>query len=86
MERGATDPSEGFVHRLKLAKRQGYGRVSFDLPRERVLVASNRRSNRRSIGRFDEGRTASPSLRESQTLPRGSAARPAEARWRPTSY
>jgi transposase len=39
MERGATDPSEVFVHKLKLVKRQGYGRASFDLPRARVLAA-----------------------------------------------
>jgi len=30
---------EGFVHKLKLLKRQGYGRAGFDLLRARVLVA-----------------------------------------------
>ena len=32
-------PTEGFVHKLKLLKRQGYGRASFDLLRQRVLAA-----------------------------------------------
>ncbi len=32
-------PVEGFVHKLKLLKRQGYGRAGFDLLRARVLVA-----------------------------------------------
>jgi transposase len=30
---------EGFIHKLKLLKRQGYGRVNFDLFRARTLVA-----------------------------------------------
>ena len=30
---------EGQVHRLKLLKRQSYGRTSFDLLRRRVLLA-----------------------------------------------
>ena len=34
---GAT---EGFVHKLKLLKRQGYGRAGFDLLRQRVLCAA----------------------------------------------
>lgn len=32
-------PVEGFVHKLKLIKRQGYGRANFDLLRARVLAA-----------------------------------------------
>lgn len=32
-------PVEGFVHKLKLLKRQGYGRAGFDLLRARVLAA-----------------------------------------------
>ena len=32
-------PVEGFVNKLKLVKRQGYGRASFDLLRARVLAA-----------------------------------------------
>lgn len=32
-------PTEGHVHKLKLLKRQGYGRVGFDLLRQRVLAA-----------------------------------------------
>jgi transposase len=32
-------PVEGMVHKLKLIKRQGYGRASFALLRRRVLVA-----------------------------------------------
>ncbi|HEU5422431.1 MAG TPA: ISL3 family transposase [Nitrolancea sp.] len=32
-------PTEGFVHKLKLLKRQGYGRAGFDLLRQRVLAA-----------------------------------------------
>jgi transposase len=34
---GAT---EGHVHRLKLVKRQGYGRAGFALLRQRVLQAA----------------------------------------------
>ncbi|MBV9034110.1 MAG: transposase [Acidobacteriaceae bacterium] len=30
-------PVEGQVHRLKLIKRQGYGRAKFDLLKQRVL-------------------------------------------------
>jgi transposase len=33
--------TEGHVHRLKLLKRQGYGRASFSLLRQRVLYQSN---------------------------------------------
>ena len=32
-------PVEGFVNKLKLVKRQGYGRAGFDLRRARVLAA-----------------------------------------------
>ena len=32
-------PVEGFVHKLKLLKRQGYGRAGFDLLRARMLAA-----------------------------------------------
>ena len=32
--------TEGQIHRLKLAKRQGYGRASFALLRQRVLHAA----------------------------------------------
>jgi len=32
-------PVEGHVHRLKLLKRQGYGRASLRLLRRRVLAA-----------------------------------------------
>ena len=32
-------PVEGFVHKLKLLKRQGYGRANFDLLRARTLAA-----------------------------------------------
>jgi transposase len=30
---------EGFVHKLKLLKRQGYGRAGFELLRARMLAA-----------------------------------------------
>ncbi len=33
----STGPVEGHNHRLKLIKRSGYGRASFDLLRQRVL-------------------------------------------------
>jgi len=33
-------PVEGHVHRLKLIKRQGYGRANFDLLKQRVLQAA----------------------------------------------
>ncbi len=35
----SNDPVEGQVHRVKLIKRQGYGRATFDLLRRRVLAA-----------------------------------------------
>ena len=38
-ERWNNGPVEGFVHKLKLIKRQGYGRANFDLLRARVLAA-----------------------------------------------
>lgn len=38
-ERWSNAPVEGFVHELKLVKRQGYGRASCDLLRARVLAA-----------------------------------------------
>ncbi|MFN8525864.1 MAG: transposase [Chloroflexota bacterium] len=34
----STGPAEGHVHRLKLIKRQGYGRAKLDLLRRRVLA------------------------------------------------
>jgi len=33
-------PTEGFVHRLKLVKRQAYGRAGVDLLRHRILAPS----------------------------------------------
>jgi len=33
-------PTEGYVHKRKLLKRQGYGRAGFDLLRQRVLCAA----------------------------------------------
>lgn len=38
-ETWSNGPVEGFVHKLKLVKRQGYGRANFDLLRARVLAA-----------------------------------------------
>jgi transposase len=38
-ERWSNGPVEGFVNKLKLVKRQGYGRAGFDLLRARVLAA-----------------------------------------------
>lgn len=38
-ERWSTGPVEGFIHKVKLIKRQGYGRADFDLLRARVLAA-----------------------------------------------
>jgi transposase len=38
-ETWSNGPTEGFVHKFKLLKRQGYGRDSFDLLRQRVLAA-----------------------------------------------
>ena len=38
-ERWSNGPVEGFIHKLKLVKRQGYGRASFDLLRARMLAA-----------------------------------------------
>lgn len=32
-------PVEGFVHKMKLVKRQGYGRAGFDLLKARMLAA-----------------------------------------------
>jgi len=32
-------PVEGFIHKLKLVKRQGYGRANIDLLRARVMAA-----------------------------------------------
>ena len=37
-ERRSNGPVEGFVHKLKLLKRQGYGRANFDLLRTRMLA------------------------------------------------
>ena len=38
-EEWSNGPVEGFVHKLKLLKRQGYGRAGFDLLRARMLAA-----------------------------------------------
>ena len=38
-ERWSNGAVEGFVTKLKLVKRQGYGRANFDLLRARVLAA-----------------------------------------------
>ncbi len=36
----STSPVEGQISRLKMIKRQMYGRASFDLLRQRVLIAA----------------------------------------------
>ena len=36
----STGPVEGHVNRIKVLKRQGYGRAKFDLLRQRVLLAA----------------------------------------------
>jgi transposase len=38
-EKWSNGPVEGFVHKLKLLKRQGYGRAGFDLLQARMLAA-----------------------------------------------
>lgn len=38
-ESWSTGPVEGFIHKTKLLKRQGYGRASMDLLRARALAA-----------------------------------------------
>jgi len=38
-QRWNNGPVEGFVHKLKLVKRQGYGRANLDLLKARVLAA-----------------------------------------------
>ena len=38
-ETWSNGPVEGFVHKPKLLKRQGYGRAGFDLLRARMLAA-----------------------------------------------
>jgi len=38
-ETWSNGPVEGFIHKLKLLKRQGYGRANFDLLRTRMLAA-----------------------------------------------
>ena len=38
-QKWSNGPVEGFVHKLKLLKRQGYGRASFELLRARMLAA-----------------------------------------------
>jgi transposase len=38
-EESSNGPVEGFVNKLKLVKRQSYGRAGFDLLRARVLAA-----------------------------------------------
>ena len=35
-------PTEGFIHRLKLLKRQAYGRAGVDFLRHRMLATSSR--------------------------------------------
>jgi transposase len=37
-ESRSTGPVEGFINKLKLLKRQGYGRANFDLLRARALA------------------------------------------------
>jgi transposase len=39
MKSWSTGPVEGFIHKLKLIKRQGYGRANFELLRARALAA-----------------------------------------------
>ena len=53
---------EGFVHKLKLLKRQGYGRAGFGSLRARMLAASGPPKDR-----FGRGRTVSPRCRQSPT-------------------
>ena len=38
-ESWSTGPVEGFIHKIKLLKRQGYGRANVDLLRARALAA-----------------------------------------------
>lgn len=38
-EEWSNGQTEGFVHKLKLLKRQGYGRAGFDLLRQRMTAA-----------------------------------------------
>lgn len=38
-ETWSTGPVEGFIHKVKLLKRQGYGRANLDLLRARALAA-----------------------------------------------
>ena len=38
-EEWSNGPVEGFITKLKLIKRQGYGRANFDLLRARALAA-----------------------------------------------
>ena len=45
--------TEGQVHRLKLIKRQGYGRASFDLLRLRVLHGSGRPDRQQYQSAYD---------------------------------
>ena len=39
-EKWSNGPVEGFVHKLKLLKRQGYGRAGFELLRRWMLCAA----------------------------------------------
>ena len=39
-ERWSNGPTEGFVHKLKLVKRQAYGRAGFAVLRQRVVCAA----------------------------------------------
>ena len=38
-EEWSNGPVEGFIHKLKLLKRQGYGRANFDLLKAGTLAA-----------------------------------------------
>jgi len=39
-ERWSNGPTAGFVHKLKLVKRQAYGRAGFAVLRQRVMLAA----------------------------------------------
>jgi transposase len=49
-ETWSNGPVEGFVHKLKLLKRQGYGRAGFELLRARMLWLPEERPQRGSGG------------------------------------
>ena len=50
-EKWSNGPVEGFIQKLKLPKRQGYGRAGFDLPKARTPAARRpfRRTQRSTI-------------------------------------